>query len=139
MRYDLVVNTFTVQAVTDGRIEIFGGNQWRPFVHIRDLARGMIYAAEKDLNGIYNLARENITINELGEIINRHHSTEVLMNDIQTDPRNYRVDNSKFLATGYEFAWDLDSGIKEMLEKGSSDDYHDARFSNMKLMQAAKQ
>src|SRR5216110_3646785 len=46
MRFDLVVNTLTVRAVVDGKIAIFGGNQWRPNVHCRDAARAFIRALE---------------------------------------------------------------------------------------------
>ena len=40
MRYDLVVNTLTMKAWCDRKIRIFGGNQWRPLLHVRDAARG---------------------------------------------------------------------------------------------------
>ena len=41
-RFDLVANLFTAQAMTEGRITLMGPHQWRPFVHVRDLARAIV-------------------------------------------------------------------------------------------------
>ena len=58
MRFDLVVNTLTVRAVVDGRIAIFGGDQWRPNVHCRDAARAFLMALEADGRGPLRLAED---------------------------------------------------------------------------------
>ena len=36
-RFDLVVNLLTAKARQEGLITIFNGEQWRPFIHVRDL------------------------------------------------------------------------------------------------------
>jgi nucleoside-diphosphate-sugar epimerase len=59
MRYDLVVNTFAARAVRFNEITVFGGQQERPFVHIRDISRAIVHVIKKDLKGIYNV-RERI-------------------------------------------------------------------------------
>ncbi|MEV0696185.1 SDR family oxidoreductase [Streptomyces sp. NPDC050388] len=46
MRFDLVVNMMTARAVTDHRITVHGGNQWRPFLHVRDAANAFVQAIE---------------------------------------------------------------------------------------------
>ena len=43
MRFDLVINIMTLHAVEKGVIHILGGgDQWRPLVHVRDVARAFL-------------------------------------------------------------------------------------------------
>src|SRR5215471_2181759 len=37
-RFDLVVNLLSARAKQEGRITIFNGQQWRPFIHVKDIA-----------------------------------------------------------------------------------------------------
>ncbi len=72
-RFDLVGNLFTAQAMTDGLITVIGPDQFRPFIHVRDLARSiaMVLAADTDQmqNQIFNVgdSRLNMTILQLAE------------------------------------------------------------------------
>jgi len=138
MRYDLVVNTFTIRALHNEKLTVFGGDQWRPFVHIRDMARAMIFAAEKDLKGIFNLANENLTITQVAELIAKMTGVEVEVNKMMGDPRNYRVDSKKLLETGFTYEWTVEKGVKDMLEKCKGDDYNKEKFSNHKMMLSIK-
>jgi len=133
MRFDLVVNTFLAKAFFKEELYVFGGEQWRPFVHIRDVSRGIIFAAEKDLRGIYNLAAENTKISDLPRRIPLS-DMKVKINEMQEDPRNYKVENNKILNEGFKFEWNIDKGIKEILEhlKGIKD-YQESRYSNYKM------
>src|ERR1051326_6822369 len=36
MRFDLMVNTLTACAIIQGRVRVFGANQWRPHLHVKD-------------------------------------------------------------------------------------------------------
>jgi nucleoside-diphosphate-sugar epimerase len=62
MRFDLVVNTMTMTAFTEGKITVFGGNQWRPLLSLPDAADAYVKVLEADLkpNGgtIYNVGSE---------------------------------------------------------------------------------
>jgi dTDP-4-dehydrorhamnose reductase len=133
MRFDLVVNTFTVRAFFKEKLSVFGGNQWRPFVHIRDVSRAIIFAAERDLRGIYNLTNENTKISDLPAKIPLGDMC-VEINDMQEDPRNYRVENNKLLHEGFRFEWDLDRGIREMIANLPIIlDYKLPEYSNYKM------
>lgn len=101
MRYDLVVNTMIMSALTKGKITVNSANLWRPLIDIRDVIQGYMLAIEADssISGIYNLAENNYTIGNLGNIVqsnlqNRGYDVdlEVLYVD---DIRNYKVDTSK--------------------------------------------
>ncbi len=133
MRFDLVVNTFLAKAFFKEKLSVFGGDQWRPFVHIRDVGRAIIFAAEKELRGIYNLSVENVRISDLPQRIPIQ-NIGVEINEMKSDPRNYKVENSKILNEGFRFEWDLEKGIKEMAENMSQiKDYQEPKYSNYKI------
>ena len=71
MRYDLVVNTMIMTAITKGKITVNSKNLWRPLIDIRDVIQGYRLALEADLSisGIFNLSGFNLTIGELGQIV----------------------------------------------------------------------
>ena len=41
-RFDLVVNLLTAKARQEGVITIYNGEQWRPFIHVDDIARALV-------------------------------------------------------------------------------------------------
>lgn len=146
MRFDLVVNTLTVRAVVDGRFQIFGGDQWRPFVHCQDAAEAFLRAAtapkERVDRQVFNVGTEsmNYTIAEVGRIVAEEvGGIEVQHVDAVEDPRNYRVAFGKIReALDFEPQYDLRSGIREMAEAIEGDPslhtYNDPIFSNFKIM-----
>jgi nucleoside-diphosphate-sugar epimerase len=101
MRYDLVVNTMVMSALTKNKIIINSANLWRPLIDIRDVIQGYILAIEADLDisGVYNLAQDNYTIGNLGEIIQLELIQKGFEVDLEIlyieDIRNYKVDISK--------------------------------------------
>ncbi|MBP7928076.1 NAD-dependent epimerase/dehydratase, partial [Patescibacteria group bacterium] len=78
MRFDLVVNFLTAMAYKKGKFTVFGGNQWRPNLHVQDAADIFIQAlfiADEALSKhrIYNvgMSSNNLTIDEMAEIAKR--------------------------------------------------------------------
>ena len=69
MRYDLVINSFIASAVTDKAIQVFGGEQMRPFVHVQDVARAIEHVIEKNLKGVFNVSGENINLSNIGRLV----------------------------------------------------------------------
>ena len=76
-RFDLVVNLLTAKALVDGEITVFGGDQWRPFVHVDDAARvlAMVLQAPPEMvrNQVFNVGsnEQNYTIREIGEMVQK--------------------------------------------------------------------
>ena len=149
MRFDLVVNTLTVRAVTEGRIHIFGGGQWRPNVHCRDAARAFLLALEapaSDVAGeIFNLGGDalNHRINEIGEMVAEIvGDVEVERRDDVADPRDYRVSFAKIRRVlGFEPEHMVADGIREVAAAVRADPalrrWQDARFHNVQALQQA--
>lgn len=101
MRYDLVVNTMLMSAITKRKITINSANLWRPLIDIRDVIQGYILAIESDFNisGVFNLAQDNYTIGSLGKIIQSKLNQKGFNIDLEIlyieDIRNYKVDTTK--------------------------------------------
>ena len=97
-RFDLVINLLAAKAVIEGTITVFGGDQWRPFVHVDDAALAILKALEAPRatvqNQIFNVGsdEQNYTIEQVGEIIQRLVPTaEILHMGSDGDRRNYQV------------------------------------------------
>lgn len=107
MRFDLVVNTMTMTAFTEGKINVFGGNQWRPLLSLEDAAQAYVLALEKntasDKGVIYNVGSEeqNYTIadvaKQVAEGIKKASGKDITINieNDSTDARDYRVSFKK--------------------------------------------
>ena len=125
MRYDLVINTLVAKGVVDGKFNVFGGNQWRPFVHCKDAANAFYLAAIKDssiVSGqIFNVGRNelNYTISQIAELISEElHDVKISYDDNVNDPRNYRVSFDKIKnSLGFSPQYDVRQGIQEMIEE----------------------
>jgi len=136
MRYDLVVNTFAARAVKDNKIMVFGGEQERPFVHIRDISRAIVHVIKKNLNGVYNLRGENLSLLKLSEIVKKITNCQVEINKNISDKRSYMVDSSKLLKTGFEFKFTISDAIEEIKTSPTALEMHKGIYSNLKLAES---
>ena len=101
-RFDLVVNLLAIKALAEGNIKIFGGEQWRPFISVEDVCRGVIAVLQAEKrrvrNEVFNLgdSRENYQLFTIGERIQKHIPQVVVdVFENQQDTRNYRVSFEK--------------------------------------------
>ncbi len=145
-RFDLVANLFSAQAVTDKKIRVFNGEQWRPFVHTRDIARACVLTLEAPLakigGQIFNVGDEsqNYTLAQLGEIVAQANPGTVV-EDVRNndDMRNYRVDFSKIRTVlGFRASVDLVEGVQEMVDavrKGCVANWRAPIYSNSKHLE----
>lgn len=145
-RFDLVGNLFSAQAYNEGKLTVIGSDQWRPFVHCRDLARAIetvLAASPTKIHGqVYNVGddRLNMTIGDLGNKVKKVANdmdikAELIVSDVVTDRRNYRVSFKKIKTQlGFECENTIESGVKEILEnfkKGAYASYKSQQYSNL--------
>jgi len=135
IRLDLVVNILTCKAVMGDKLSVFGGEQWRPLLHVRDVSEAVIHGLENNITGLYNLSENNYKIHEIASAIqNVLPDTEVESTALKfEDLRNYRVENNKILATGWKPSYTLEVGIdqiKLLIEQGRITDIKDPIYSN---------
>ncbi|MFX0039516.1 MAG: NAD-dependent epimerase/dehydratase family protein [Promethearchaeota archaeon] len=138
MRYDLVVNAFAARAIKFKKITVFGGEQERPFVHIRDISRAILHVIKNGLNGIYNIKGENLSLLKLGETVREITNCEIEINRNIVDKRSYIVDSSKITNTGYEFKYNIEDAIKEIIVSPTVQEFHKGIYSNLKLAESVK-
>lgn len=150
-RFDLVVNLFTAQAFVDGRITVAGPDQWRPFVHVRDLARAVVATLKADTDKvqgqIFNVGddRLNTTIgalgNEVQKVISKDRAVEVVVNHDWKDLRNYNVSFKKISdVLKFRAETTIAMGIEEMVEefkKGTFQAYRENSYSNLEMTKVA--
>lgn len=144
LRMDLVVNTLTAKAFIENKINVFGGEQYRPLLHVKDAAKAIHESISSKEVGIFNLSLDNFKIIDIANAIKDHFpSLEILIEDIPfQDTRNYRVDNSKSLNL-LNFKADilLLDGIKEikkLLMETRIKDINNPRYTNQKYLQIFK-
>ena len=103
-RLDVVVNILTNLAFNLRKIKIFGGDQLRPNINIHDMSNvylKMIEASESLVNGeIFNAGYENLTVNEIGDLVKKIIGEDVLIDKVATDDnRSYHISSQKIKET----------------------------------------
>lgn len=137
MRFDLVVNIFSMYSALYNEIKIFsGGHQWRPFLHVADCARAFcFFAAKKDCKyTVYNIAYQNRSVTDLIAIFRELNPNlkVTYTNNEQTDRRDYRVTTQRMKEEGFLPVVDIPIGAKEIIEaiKSGKIKYPEANFYN---------
>lgn len=147
-RLDVVVNILTNLAFHNRKIIIFGGDQLRPNIHIKDVARAyeiLINASNNKVNGeIFNIGFENQTVLELGKIVKENIGEDVKMEFQSTDDnRSYHISSKKIekilnfrpLYTISDAVKDLKKAFQNNLLPNS---LSDKKYFNIKMMKSIK-
>jgi len=136
MRLDVSVNMLTMQALTNGRITVFGGSQTRPNIHIDDITDVYLFLLDHpEVTGVYNAGFENISILDIAQRVTRHVPAEIVVTE-SNDPRSYRVNSDKLLAAGYRPKRSVEEAIQDVIEKFRSGALKDEeRYYNLKWME----
>jgi nucleoside-diphosphate-sugar epimerase len=121
MRFDLVVNIFSLYSALHNKIKVFGdGAQWRPFLHVADCARAFVHFAEKPETEhfCYNVARENLRVADVARLFQRINPalSVVHVGGMDEDARDYRVSTRRMVAEGFHTRIGVEMGAEEMVE-----------------------
>jgi nucleoside-diphosphate-sugar epimerase len=137
IRMDLVVNLLVMRAKLVGRLQVFGGDQYRPMLHVRDVATAIVPQVAGHASGIYNLGAENDTIAAIAErIVERVGAGEIDRIDVPfQDTRNYRVSFDRAVQElGFKPKYSVDDAIDQiawLIDNGRVKDMSLAAFSNL--------
>jgi nucleoside-diphosphate-sugar epimerase len=117
MRLDVSVNMLSYQALKNRRITVFGGDQTRPNIHIQDICDVYRHflAHPEIASGCYNAGFENISILDIAERVKAKIGAEIVVSE-SNDPRSYRQDSGKLLATGFQPSHSVADAIAEIAE-----------------------
>ena len=146
-RFDLVVNLLAAKASQDGVVTIFNGHQWRPFLHVRDVAEAVarVLDAPARLVGgeVFNIgdSRLNYTLSDIAEIVGEVFPETRIEHIENDDRRNYRVSFDKCQQRiGFRARYSIQDGLQELkkaFEWGLIADYTDLRYHNQRFLKAA--
>jgi len=122
MRFDTVVNKFSLLAATGRPLTVYRGaeEQERPYLHVRDAVRSMLFAAETLGDGeVYNVVGQNASVNDVVSAIeSQFPSVTVGYTEAeQLNQLSYIVSDRKIASEGFETIHTLEEGVDEMSDK----------------------
>ena len=123
MRIDIMPNLFSKIASQNGTLKLFaGGRQIKSLVPLIDVARCFKFMEEKNniTSEIFNLTKDTLSVKEVAEICKKY-NPKVNLKETNDEVPNlgFSLSNKKLLKTGFEFLYNLDQNIKEMIHKWS--------------------
>lgn len=145
MRFDLVVNTFTLHAYNSGKLCVnAGGQMWRPLLYIEDAVNvylRMLEAPAKKINGkIFNVLNDNYQVMDIARKIQdilQHKKTVTLELKNVNDVRSYRVCGAKLQqALDITMAHDITPAVEQMwalVENGGN--FSDPVYYNIRWLE----
>lgn len=141
VRFDLVVNLLSKKAAMGEVITVFGGDQWRPLLHVKDAARAIVFSLEHGAAGVYNLHYENLRIRDIADrILLVVPEASVAYEDLPfEDNRNYQVSSAKFRGLGWSPEASVDEAISEVVRvvgEGRIKCVEDAMYSNERYLKS---
>jgi nucleoside-diphosphate-sugar epimerase len=102
LRFDLVVNLFIAQAFYEKKITVFGGEQERPFLHVKDASKSIMNFLNYKITNkqdIYNIGCDELngTINQVAQLIKKNiPGSNIALSSENVDARNYAVSFKKY-------------------------------------------
>lgn len=144
-RFDLVVNKFVKDSFLFNRINIQGGKQFRPNIHVDDISEAIVSILDSPLdkinNSIFNLSNgsENKNIIELAEEISSViKNTKIIIDNKISDNRNYRVSSKKIHDTlGIHANTSIKDGVVDLYNKLKNNKFSDIgspKYSNIEFL-----
>lgn len=140
-RFDLVVNLLTAKAIQERVITIYNGEQWRPFIHVQDVAQAVVdvfLAPLESVSGeIFNVGddRLNFTLGQIAEKIRQQLPQTHVEYVENSDRRNYRVSFCKIRErVGFRAQRDIENGIGEIIDafqSGQISNYCQPAYNNL--------
>lgn len=136
MRLDVAVNLLTMQALQRGNITVLGGDQVRPNIHIDDITDLYLFLLDNPQHtGVFNAGFENISILDIARMITNVVPATIEVKE-SNDPRSYRVNSDRLLATGFRPKKNVQIAINEVVAKVRDGVLKDEdRYYNLRWMQ----
>lgn len=122
MRFDTVVDKFAYLAAAGRPLTVYEGaeRQKRPYLHVQDSVRSMMFAAEELGDGeAYNVVGQNAELRDVVDAIERHFpDVEIGYTEAeQLNQLSYVVSDRKIRNEGFEATYTLDQGVRELSDK----------------------
>jgi nucleoside-diphosphate-sugar epimerase len=129
-RFDLSVNILTNHAISKNKITVYGGSQFRPNLHIEDMARAYIHILNQSKNiagEVFNVGNENLSLDQIADKVRRVIGKQIAIeHEVTDDLRSYRVDSTKIMEkTGFQLLYKVEDAILDLKQS-----FTNLKFSN---------
>ena len=120
-RLDLVVNILTNLAYNKGEISVYGGQQLRPNINIKDMSNAYLFLINQPkqlISGeVFNIGFENYSVNTLCDLVTRNIKKRVLVKRLKSeDNRSYHISSKKIQKKlGFKNYYNIEDGIIELM------------------------
>ena len=142
-RFDLSVNILTNHAINLRKITVFGGEQFRPNLHIQDMVRAYVHILTQEKNTkslIFNIGGENLSLNQIALKVREQIDLNLSIEHRETDDlRSYRVDSSRISnELGFKTVYSVEQAIKDLqiafIEKKYNNSLNNSTYFNIQRM-----
>ena len=116
LRLDVVLNLFCYQSFFKKKITIFGGNQIRPLLHIKDMISVYDFILRKEITGTYNVGFENLSIKKIAYKILKYNKSKIEFKS-SNDPRSYRMNSDKIINKGFRPKYNYKDCITDLIRE----------------------
>jgi nucleoside-diphosphate-sugar epimerase len=148
LRFDIVLNNLVGWGLTTGRVRLASdGSQWRPIIHVEDIARAFLAVLEAPQEAVHDRAfnvgatTENYRIRQLADLA----AAAVPGCSVETaagaraDVRNYRVDCERISRElGFRTTWTARDGAFQLAERLRAEDLTYEQFSGASYVRIAQ-
>lgn len=149
LRLDLVVNILTIHALINKKIKIYGGDQLRPNINIKDRVRAyetILEAPSEKVDGeIFNAGYQNLSVENIANLVkDTVNDQNIEIEYIPTDDiRSYHINSDKIKKVlGFEPRFTIEDGIISLIEAYNQglivDGLNNPLYHNIKLMKNVK-
>ena len=125
MRFDLSVNILTCHAICNNKINVFGGDQLRPNLHIQDYSECVQLLINEDKNKIqkqiFNVGFQNLSIINIAKLVKKELETSFNFKNIEiirtesNDNRSYHINSDKIYNTlGFKPKFSIENAVHEI-------------------------
>ncbi len=121
-RLDVIVNILTNLAYHNREITVFGGEQLRPNIHIKDMLRSylcLLEADSKKINGeIFNAGWQNMSVNNIAKTVKNNIGEDVkIIKSISNDNRSYHISSEKIRKIlNFETKFTINDAVKDLVQ-----------------------
>jgi len=117
MRLDLTINILCYHAYKFNKVTIFGGKQWRPYLHIKDMVNFYLHCLKrKKMRGTYNISQGNLTLDQTAEKIKLFMPKCKIAHTKSNDIRSYRLNSDRAIKSGFRFVTNINDEIQNLLK-----------------------
>ncbi len=117
MRLDLTINILCYHAYKFNKVTIFGGKQWRPYLHIKDMVNFYLHCLKrKKMRGTYNISQGNLTLDQTAEKIKLFMPKCKIVHTKSNDIRSYRLNSDRAIKSGFRFVTNINDEIQNLLK-----------------------